>query len=270
MEGLVFISYSTADKQIADAICHYLEERGIRCWIAPRDILTEDWASSIMDGLRRSQVFVVVISQHSIDSGEVTKEVTEATRTCDYLLPFKVDEEMLSDRLRYHLGPCHWLDAVNPPLEKRLEELYQRLMNLSEEDAVFFNEARWKLQEHMVWPRSIFLGREKEIAETAALLEQGNAVFLQGMGGIGKSEIAKAYAKQYRDRYDTMIFADYTTSLEDLVCGEELPISHLRRAEGEDQKSWYNRKLGVFRSLANERTLLIVDNFDTDTDPQLQ
>ena len=119
-EHLVFISHSSADKAIADAICHYLEEAGIRCWIAPRDINTSDWAGSIMDGLRRSDVFVVVISHNSIPSPEVTKEVTEATHTCQYILPFKVDEEALSDRLRYHLGPCHWLDAVTPPMEKRL------------------------------------------------------------------------------------------------------------------------------------------------------
>ena len=40
----VFISHSSKDKQTADAICHYLEQNGIRCWIAPRDILPgEDW-----------------------------------------------------------------------------------------------------------------------------------------------------------------------------------------------------------------------------------
>lgn len=53
MERMVFISHSTADKAIADAICHRLEEAGVRCWIAPRDITNSDWAGSIMDGLRR-------------------------------------------------------------------------------------------------------------------------------------------------------------------------------------------------------------------------
>jgi len=34
----VFISYSSKDKQIADAACASLEHDGISCWIAPRDI----------------------------------------------------------------------------------------------------------------------------------------------------------------------------------------------------------------------------------------
>jgi hypothetical protein len=31
----VFISYSNKDKAVADAVCHALEDRKIRCWIAP-------------------------------------------------------------------------------------------------------------------------------------------------------------------------------------------------------------------------------------------
>jgi hypothetical protein len=41
----VFISYSSKDKPTADAACAILESKGIRCWIAPRDILpSADWA----------------------------------------------------------------------------------------------------------------------------------------------------------------------------------------------------------------------------------
>jgi hypothetical protein len=35
----VFISYSSHDKPIADAVCAGLEAAKIRCWIAPRDML---------------------------------------------------------------------------------------------------------------------------------------------------------------------------------------------------------------------------------------
>jgi hypothetical protein len=35
----VFVSYSSDDKPTADAVCATLENKGIRCWIAPRDIL---------------------------------------------------------------------------------------------------------------------------------------------------------------------------------------------------------------------------------------
>ena len=269
--SLVFISYSSADKPVADAICHHLEQNGVRCWIAPRDINSSDWASSIMDGLRRSDVFVVIISQNSIASPEVTKEVTEATRVCQYILPFKVDDNDLSDRLRYHLGPCHWLDAVSPPLEQRVDELLQRIRNLSDEDEIYRNHDRQKLADKMVFPRTLFLGREHEIQEIADSLDQEHVLFLQGMGGIGKSEIAKGYAKAFRSSYDTIIFASYTTSLLELVNSGELPIENLHwNSDVESAEEYFCRKLQVFRSLASERTLLIVDNFDVDDDPHLE
>ena len=34
----VFISYSSHDKPIADAVCATVEGKRIRCWIAPRDV----------------------------------------------------------------------------------------------------------------------------------------------------------------------------------------------------------------------------------------
>lgn len=35
----IFISYSTQDKAVADAVCATLEKNKIRCWIAPRDVI---------------------------------------------------------------------------------------------------------------------------------------------------------------------------------------------------------------------------------------
>jgi len=34
----VFISYSSKDKTVANAVCATVENRKVRCWIAPRDI----------------------------------------------------------------------------------------------------------------------------------------------------------------------------------------------------------------------------------------
>lgn len=272
MDHRVFLSHSSADHAIAEAICNKLEGNGIRCWIAPRDIHTTDWADSIMKGLQQCDVFVVVISRNSINSAEVTKEVTEATHVCRYILPFKVDPEDLSDRLRYHLGPCHWLDAVTPPLDARITELLQRIDRLSPNDAVYANQNRRTLVERIIWPRNLFVGRDEEIAQIADALDEDHVLFLQGMGGIGKSEIAKAYAKTYRDRYDTIVFAGYTGSIQELVISDAIPITNLQRgsADTESPEEFFARKLQVLKSISTERTLLIIDNFDTTGDPDLE
>lgn len=272
MDHRVFISHSSADRVIANAVCHKLEEQGVPCWIAPRDITSSDWATSIMDGLHQSDVFVVIVSRNSIGSPEVTKEVTEATHTCRYILPFKVDLEELSERMRYHLGPCHWLDAVTPPLEDRIEELVGRISRLSEEDAVYVNQNRRTLTERILWPRPLFVGREEEVAQMAQCLQEHRLLFLQGMGGIGKSELAKAYAKTYRDRYDTIVFAGYCGSILEMVVSNAIPIENLCRgsADTETVQEFFVRKLQVLKSISTERTLLIIDNFDVEEDPHLE
>ena len=206
MEHLVFISHSSKDAPLAQLICHRLEENGVRCWIAPRDIQHEDWAGSIMDGLARSDVCVIIVGEHAADSPEVLKEITEATRSCQYIIPFKVDSIELSPKMRYHLGPCHWLDASTPPIEQRVSELLHRIDHLSEEDVVYQNTRKLSLREHMVWPRPNFLGRERELEQIEELLNEEGTLFIRGMGGIGKSEIAKSYAASHHDQYDTVLF----------------------------------------------------------------
>lgn len=50
----VFISHSSKDKQVADAMCNKLESSGIRCWIAPRDILPGmDWTESLVKAIKK-------------------------------------------------------------------------------------------------------------------------------------------------------------------------------------------------------------------------
>ncbi len=57
----VIISYSANDKPTADAVCAKLEERGIRCWIAPRDILPgADYAASIISGIDSAKIMVLI------------------------------------------------------------------------------------------------------------------------------------------------------------------------------------------------------------------
>ena len=45
----VFISYSSVDRTAADTVCSILEQNGIGCWIAPRDITPGlDFAEAII------------------------------------------------------------------------------------------------------------------------------------------------------------------------------------------------------------------------------
>ena len=90
----VFISYASADKPTADAICATLEDRRVRCWIAPRDILPgTDYAEAIVDGISESQIVVLVLSSRSNESVHVNNELERAlSRGIEAILPFRIED----------------------------------------------------------------------------------------------------------------------------------------------------------------------------------
>jgi len=163
---------------------------------------------------------------------------------------------------------------VNPPLEKHIEQLIARIQNLSNEDSVYQNTSRQRLIGKTVNPIPFFMGREEELRQVHEMLDSDRILFLQGMGGIGKSEIAKGYAKAYSHCYDTVLLANYAGSVQDMIIGEDIQVENLKRstAYGEDAESdaaFFKRKLQAIKDCANSRTLLIVDNFDTAYDDLL-
>ena len=68
----VFISYSKKDKAVADAICARLEQDGVRCWYAPRDIAPgADWAASIIEAIEKTKIMVLVFTDFANASRQV-------------------------------------------------------------------------------------------------------------------------------------------------------------------------------------------------------
>lgn len=120
----VFISHSNEDKTIADAVCATLESRGLRCWVAPRDILPGiDWDVAIIDGISECKVLLLIFSSNANRSVQVKHEVERAMHKGIPILPFRVEDVLPSKSLEYFLGPTHWLDALTPPLEQHLDRL---------------------------------------------------------------------------------------------------------------------------------------------------
>ncbi|HUB70666.1 MAG TPA: toll/interleukin-1 receptor domain-containing protein [Acidimicrobiales bacterium] len=120
----VFISYSSHDKPVGDAVCASLEAKGIRCWMAPRDILPgADWGNSIVEAITGARVMVLVFSRNANESPHIKREVERAVHRGLIIIPFRIEDVMPEDSLEYFLGTPHWLDAITPPLEDHLERL---------------------------------------------------------------------------------------------------------------------------------------------------
>ncbi len=68
-----FISHSSNDKTMADAVCGTLEEKNIRCWIAPRDVPPgTHYVPALDKALENSNIFIRLISTVSNNSDQVS------------------------------------------------------------------------------------------------------------------------------------------------------------------------------------------------------
>src|SRR5436190_4433539 len=120
----VFISHSTKDKVVSDAVCAALENGGIRCWVAPRDVQAgRSFAGEITRAIQESKIMVLIFSAHSNNSEQVLREVQLAVSSHLHIIQFRIEDVLLNDDLKYFLSTPHWLDALTPPLENHLRRL---------------------------------------------------------------------------------------------------------------------------------------------------
>ena len=134
----VFISYSSEDKAIADAVCATLENIKIRCWIAPRDVPPGKlYGASLINAVKSARVLVLVLSEDTNQSEYVVRELNEAVAKGITIIPFRIEEVEPSEKLGFYINSIHWLDAMDPPLERYLNILadkVQAFLAVREED----------------------------------------------------------------------------------------------------------------------------------------
>jgi hypothetical protein len=127
----VFICYSSKDKTTADAVCAVLESEGIRCWIAPRDILAGmSYGEAIVDAIHSAKALVLVFSGHANASPQIEREVERAINKRIPVIPLRIEDVAPDKALEYFLSTPHWLDAFTPPLERHLRNLAGQIHRL--------------------------------------------------------------------------------------------------------------------------------------------
>jgi ABC-type oligopeptide transport system substrate-binding subunit len=120
----VFVSYSSPDKAIADAVVAAVEGEEIRCWYAPRDIEPgADWADSITQAIQECSMMVLVFSETANRSQRVIDEINYAIDRGKPILPFRIEPHTPTGALSLHLSSRHWLDAYEPSWDAHLDRL---------------------------------------------------------------------------------------------------------------------------------------------------
>lgn len=121
----VFLSYAKPDQDIADDICHILENNGGKCWIASRDIpYGHSYPEAIMQGIEDSDAFLLLLSENTNLSRHVLHEVERAFHKGKKIIPVSIRPCQLSKSLEYFLSTSQFFDAFE---KKRDQELIKLL-----------------------------------------------------------------------------------------------------------------------------------------------
>jgi hypothetical protein len=122
-ESLLFVSHVSEDRSAATEIVEELERRGIRCWIAPRDVRPgRPFDDEIADAIDASRAMLLIFSERCNESEYIRREVTVAGESQKVIIPFRIEDALPRRGLRVRLSDLHWIDSF-VSREKAIEEL---------------------------------------------------------------------------------------------------------------------------------------------------
>jgi hypothetical protein len=123
----VFISYATADRKEALAVCKAIESRGTECWVSTRNVEPgENYQEAIVRALRGSRAMVLVFSDAANNSDEIKKELSLASRYHIPVMALRIEDVEPSDAFAYELSTRQWIDAFES-WDNSIDALVRRL-----------------------------------------------------------------------------------------------------------------------------------------------
>jgi hypothetical protein len=122
-QASVFISHSSQDHETARTICDALESRGLKCWIATRDVGPgQNYQDSIVRSIRASRAMVLVFSTNANGSQEILKELALASKYKVSVIPARIDDAVPLEAFEFEFATRQWIDLFEN-WEREIERL---------------------------------------------------------------------------------------------------------------------------------------------------
>lgn len=122
----VFVCHASEDADVATRAVAALEERGVTCWIAPRDVAVgASYMRAIVEAIDGCRLFLFLHSSHSDASGHVARELERAVARGVGIVPVRLDATTMGQEAAYAVGSLQWFDAtggLSPPRMAALAE----------------------------------------------------------------------------------------------------------------------------------------------------
>jgi TolB-like protein len=128
----VFVSYASQDGPVANSIVANLEQRGLKCWIAPRDVKAGTvYADAIVRAINDARALLLILSTSAIASSHVGREVERAASKRKQIIAFRIDAASLSLELEYFLSNSQWIDVTALGMPAALTKIKEAVGHVS-------------------------------------------------------------------------------------------------------------------------------------------
>jgi TIR domain len=120
----VFISYASQDTAVANAVVAALERGGLKCWIAPRDVVPGTlYADEIVRAINEATAVVLVLSAQALASPHVGKEIERASSKRRRIIALHTDSAPLTRAFEYFLSESQWIEVGPGGIEAASKKL---------------------------------------------------------------------------------------------------------------------------------------------------
>jgi hypothetical protein len=111
MMANIFISYSRSDKARVDRLIDQLESDGHQVWIDRAGIRGgEQWRRQIVEAIEKSDLFLLVLSQNSVQSDNVRTEIDLAKDSGKKIAPVEIQRIEIPSSMKYQLVGLQRID----------------------------------------------------------------------------------------------------------------------------------------------------------------
>ncbi|MGV9246720.1 FxSxx-COOH system tetratricopeptide repeat protein [Streptomyces sp. NPDC003710] len=287
----VFVSYAGPDQAWAEWVAWHLRDAGHRVELDVWDWRTGDnFIERMNDALERATAVVALFSNNYFDRARWTREEwTSVVARRERLIPLTIEPlaaadvpDILSAVIRKDLhglderaAVAALLNAVDGPDGPLVEPGFPGAATTAPSSPAGTGSRRPRLPSGAGLPQvwnvpdrnPHFTGRQAQLAQVRdGLLSGRRAVVqaLQGLGGIGKSQIALEYAHRFASQYDTVWWIDAEQADQILIRYTEL-AARLDIAKP-DAGAEHNARTLLEHLRTQDRWLIILDNADDPRD----
>ena len=126
--GHVFVSHSSDNRELANELAGFIEGRGVKVWIAPRDVPPgKDYSEQLQLAIEGCAAFVILVTDMANKSPYVRAETEMAFSSHKPIFPVRISDIQPAAGLAFFLKIRHWTDAFGPGKSQSLDRLVEEL-----------------------------------------------------------------------------------------------------------------------------------------------